>query len=176
MFHDGTKMTGEDIKFTFDRLTQDGAMDGQTSPRKDLVGPREGDRAGRSLHGALRAEGAMADPAGHAPVPGGGQQGVRAEGRRPAASPRRSTARVRSSWSSGARATRSSWSASTTITAARRPSRRSARPASTAWCSRSIPENASRIAALLAGEVDIAAELPASDMKQHRGEPERARS
>ncbi|MBZ6078411.1 ABC transporter substrate-binding protein [Microvirga puerhi] len=38
-FHDGTPMTADDIVFTFERLTKDDAMGGQTSPRKDLVGP-----------------------------------------------------------------------------------------------------------------------------------------
>jgi peptide/nickel transport system substrate-binding protein len=38
-FHNGDVMTAEDIKFTFDRLIKDGAMGGQTSPRKSLLGP-----------------------------------------------------------------------------------------------------------------------------------------
>jgi peptide/nickel transport system substrate-binding protein len=38
-FHDGSPLTAEDVKFTFDRLTRDGAMEGKTSPRKSLVGP-----------------------------------------------------------------------------------------------------------------------------------------
>jgi peptide/nickel transport system substrate-binding protein len=38
-FHDGSELTAEDVKFTFDRLTKEGAMDGQTSPRQSLVGP-----------------------------------------------------------------------------------------------------------------------------------------
>jgi peptide/nickel transport system substrate-binding protein len=38
-FHDGSPMTSEDVKFTFDRLIQENAMDGQTSPRKGLMGP-----------------------------------------------------------------------------------------------------------------------------------------
>jgi peptide/nickel transport system substrate-binding protein len=38
-FHDGQLMTADDIKFTFDRLIKDGAMGGQTSPRKSLLGP-----------------------------------------------------------------------------------------------------------------------------------------
>ncbi len=38
-FHDGSPMTSEDVKYTFDRLTNDGAVGGQTSPRKSLVGP-----------------------------------------------------------------------------------------------------------------------------------------
>lgn len=38
-FHSGALLTAEDVKFTLDRLTQDNAMNGQTSPRKDLLGP-----------------------------------------------------------------------------------------------------------------------------------------
>lgn len=38
-FHDGTDMTAEDVKFTLDRITVDNAMGGQTSPRKSLLGP-----------------------------------------------------------------------------------------------------------------------------------------
>ncbi|MGB8622312.1 MAG: ABC transporter substrate-binding protein [Paracoccaceae bacterium] len=39
-FHDGTELTAEDVKFTLDRLTQEGGMgDGQTSPRQSLLGP-----------------------------------------------------------------------------------------------------------------------------------------
>ncbi len=38
-FHSGDPLTAEDIKFTFDRLVKDKAMGGETSPRKDLLGP-----------------------------------------------------------------------------------------------------------------------------------------
>jgi len=38
-FHDGSPMTAEDVKYTFDRLTRVGALDGQTSPRAGLLGP-----------------------------------------------------------------------------------------------------------------------------------------
>jgi peptide/nickel transport system substrate-binding protein len=39
-FHDGSDLTAEDVKFTLDRLTVEGAMgDGQTSPRQGLMGP-----------------------------------------------------------------------------------------------------------------------------------------
>ncbi|MCC6306144.1 MAG: ABC transporter substrate-binding protein [Rhodobacteraceae bacterium] len=38
-FHSGDEMTAEDVKFTFDRLTKEGFMGGQTSPRKSLLGP-----------------------------------------------------------------------------------------------------------------------------------------
>jgi len=36
-FHDGSAMTATDIKFTIDRLTKENAMGGQTSPRKSLL-------------------------------------------------------------------------------------------------------------------------------------------
>lgn len=38
-FHSGDEMTAEDVKFTFDRLTREKAMGGQTSPRQGLLGP-----------------------------------------------------------------------------------------------------------------------------------------
>lgn len=40
-FHDGSPLTVADIKYTFDRLTREGAVNGQTSPRKSLLGPLE---------------------------------------------------------------------------------------------------------------------------------------
>jgi peptide/nickel transport system substrate-binding protein len=41
-FHDGSDLTVDDVKFTLDRVTQEGAMgDGQTSPRGSLMGPVE---------------------------------------------------------------------------------------------------------------------------------------
>lgn len=40
-FHDGSELTAEDVKFTYDRLTKTNAMDGKTSPRQSLVGPLE---------------------------------------------------------------------------------------------------------------------------------------
>jgi peptide/nickel transport system substrate-binding protein len=38
-FHNGTPLTAEDVKFTFDRLITEGAIGGKTSPRKGLLGP-----------------------------------------------------------------------------------------------------------------------------------------
>lgn len=38
-FHSGDEMTAEDVKFTFDRLTQKDMLDGKTSPRAGLLGP-----------------------------------------------------------------------------------------------------------------------------------------
>ncbi|WP_108484845.1 ABC transporter substrate-binding protein [Oceaniglobus ichthyenteri] len=38
-FHDGSVMTAADVKFSLDRMIEEGAMDGQTSPRQSLLGP-----------------------------------------------------------------------------------------------------------------------------------------
>lgn len=38
-FHSGDTLTMEDIKFSFDRVLEEGALDGTTSPRKSLAGP-----------------------------------------------------------------------------------------------------------------------------------------
>lgn len=41
-FHDGSDLTVEDVKFTLERLFEEGGMgDGQTSPRQSLLGPME---------------------------------------------------------------------------------------------------------------------------------------
>lgn len=40
-FHDGSDLTANDVKFTFDRIINEGAMAGDTSPRKGLLGPIE---------------------------------------------------------------------------------------------------------------------------------------
>ena len=38
-FHNGDPMTADDVVYTFTRLTAENAMNGQTSPRKSLLGP-----------------------------------------------------------------------------------------------------------------------------------------
>ncbi len=38
-FHNGDEMTAEDVKFTMDRMIQKNGIDGQTSPRGGLLGP-----------------------------------------------------------------------------------------------------------------------------------------
>ena len=38
-WHDGSAVTADDVVFTFTRLMTAGAINGQTSPRKDLLGP-----------------------------------------------------------------------------------------------------------------------------------------
>lgn len=38
-FHNGDPLTADDVKFTFDRILNEGQIDGQSSPRKGLLGP-----------------------------------------------------------------------------------------------------------------------------------------
>jgi peptide/nickel transport system substrate-binding protein len=38
-FHSGAELTAADVVYTFDRVSKDGGMAGQTSPRKSLLGP-----------------------------------------------------------------------------------------------------------------------------------------
>ena len=38
-FHSGDPMTADDVVYTFTRILTDGAIGGQTSPRKSLLGP-----------------------------------------------------------------------------------------------------------------------------------------
>lgn len=40
-FHDGSDLTVEDVVFTFERVLNEGAMGGETSPRQGLLGPME---------------------------------------------------------------------------------------------------------------------------------------
>ena len=40
-FHNGEALTAEDVEFTFNRITKEGGMDGESSPRKGLLGPLE---------------------------------------------------------------------------------------------------------------------------------------
>ena len=38
-FHNGDPLTADDVEFTFMRILTEGAVDGQSSPRKGLLGP-----------------------------------------------------------------------------------------------------------------------------------------
>ncbi len=40
-FHNGEALTAEDVEFTFNRVIKEGGMDGESSPRKGLLGPLE---------------------------------------------------------------------------------------------------------------------------------------
>lgn len=41
-FHNGDDFTSKDVKFTLERVTREGALDGKTSPRKSLLEPLSG--------------------------------------------------------------------------------------------------------------------------------------
>ena len=41
-FHNGDDFTSEDVKFTLERISKEGALDGKTSPRKSLLEPLSG--------------------------------------------------------------------------------------------------------------------------------------
>ncbi len=43
-FHDGKSFTAKDVRFTLNRVIEDGGLDGNTSPRKSLLGPVVGIR------------------------------------------------------------------------------------------------------------------------------------
>jgi len=43
-FHNGDDFTAEDVKFTLERVVEEGVIDGKTSPRKSLLGPLSGVR------------------------------------------------------------------------------------------------------------------------------------
>ena len=40
-FHNGEALTAEDVAYTFNRIMKEGGMDGESSPRKGLLGPLE---------------------------------------------------------------------------------------------------------------------------------------
>lgn len=164
-FHSGAALTAADIKFTFDRLTKDKAMNGQTSPRKSLLGPLSDVEIvdPRTVRFKLSAPWAIL----------------------PAMLPFQEVVSKAHVEKSGDAALATSvdcagpfrlveWRRGDSVIMARDPSyyggSAAIPPVGPAKVDRVIfkiiPENASRVAALLAGEVDIINELPASAIKQ----------
>lgn len=161
-FHSGDPMTIEDVKFSFDRVLNEGALDGKSSPRKGLAGPIEsteivGDDTlliklsapSPTLPASLSSEGGIqivnksfVEEAG----PGG--MATKTDGTGPFALV---------SWTPGDR-----------IVLKRNPDYYGgpAEPGPVGPARldgvtfRTIPDTSTRLAALLAGEVDIAAEIP----------------
>ncbi|WP_201274114.1 ABC transporter substrate-binding protein [Microvirga brassicacearum] len=165
IFHDGSLMTADDIVFTFERLTKDGALGGQTSPRKDLVGPvasitRVDDRTVRFTlkepWPILPAMLPVQEVISKAFAEKVGSQGLatQANGTGPFKLVE--------------------WRKGDTVIMERHDAyyggATDISPVGKACVDRvifrAIPENASRVAALLAGEVDIINELPPYDMKK----------
>ena len=164
-FHSGDALTADDVKFTFDRLVKDGAMGGQTSPRKGLLGPLADtvvvdERTVRMVLSApwpiLPAMLPFQEVVNRRQVERVGQEGMqtRPDGCGPfrLAEWRRGEAVIMERFADY-------YGGSTEIPGA-----------GPAQIDRAIfrvmPENSARIAALLAGEVDIISELPASAMRQ----------
>lgn len=164
-FHDGSLMTADDVVFTFQRLTLEGALDGKTSPRKDLVGPvksitKVDDRTVRFTlkepWPILPAMLPVQEVVSKAFTEKAGPQGLatQANGTGPFKLVE--------------------WRKGDTVIMERHDSYYGGAtdipPVGKACVERVIfrviPENASRVAALLAGEVDIINELPPYDMKK----------
>jgi peptide/nickel transport system substrate-binding protein len=164
-FHSGDALTAEDIKFTFDRLAKPNAMGGQTSPRQGLLGPLEDTVVvdERTVRMVLRqpwpilpAMLPFQEVVNRRHVERVGQEGMqtRPDGCGPyrLAEWRRGEAVIMERFAEY-------YGGSTDIPGAG--------PAQVDRAIfRVIPENSARIAALLAGEVDIVSELPASAMRQ----------
>ncbi|MCU0984648.1 MAG: ABC transporter substrate-binding protein [Acetobacteraceae bacterium] len=164
-FHSGDQLTAADIKFTFDRLVKANAMGGQTSPRKGLLGPLEDtvivdDRTVRMVLESpwpiLPAMLPFQEVVNSRQVARVGQEGMQTKpdgcGPFRLAEWRRGEAVIMERFADY-------YGGSTEIPGA-----------GPAQIDRAIfrvmPENSARIAALLAGEVDIISELPASAMRQ----------
>lgn len=164
-FHSGDPLTAEDIKFTMDRLTRPNAMGGQTSPRRDLVGPLAetvvvDERTVRLVlsqpWALLPAMLPFNEVVNRRQVERVGQEGMqtRPDGCGPfrLVDWRRGEAIILQRFAEY-------YGGSTEIP--------TAGPAQVdRVIFRVLPENSSRVAALLAGEVDIINELPASAMRQ----------
>ncbi|MCS6854506.1 MAG: ABC transporter substrate-binding protein [Elioraea sp.] len=169
-FHSGDMLTAEDVAFTFNRLVRDGAMGGQTSPRKGLLGPMQeavavDERTVRLILGEpwpiLPAMLPFQEVVNRRHVARVGQEGMqtRPDGCGPfrLAEWRRGEAIILERFDGY-------YGGSPDIP-----------PVGPALVDRVIfrilPENAARVAALLAGEVDIINELPPSAMRQVEASP-----
>ncbi|MBR0670465.1 ABC transporter substrate-binding protein [Neoroseomonas soli] len=164
-FHSGDVLTADDIKFTFDRLAKNNAMSGQTSPRKGLLGPLEDtvvvdERTVRMVLGEpwpiLPAMIPFQEVVNRRQLERVGQDGMQT--RPDGCGPFRLT-----EWRRGEAVILERFAeyygGSTEIPVAG--------PAQIDRAIfRIVPENSARIAALLAGELDIISELPASAMRQ----------
>ena len=169
-FHDGSTLTAADVKFTFDRLINEGAMDGQTSPRKSLLGPvKEVQLVDDSTVRFI-----LTDPWPILPAMLPFQEVV-------------SKSFVEKSGPGGLATAEDGtgpfklvdWRKGNSVIMERFDDYYGGspdiKPVGKACVDRVIfkiiPENASRVAALLAGDVDIITELPVHDMKQVAANP-----
>ncbi len=138
-WHDGSEMTAEDVAYSINRYVQEGAMAGQTSPRKDLLGPVTHAEAvdTYTVHVHMSAPWTVFLPhlVHHMVVPKSVGDG----------SWMCPSVRGLSSSSSGCKAATSCWNGLTTITGAR-PGWAAAAPRAERVVFRVIPETATRLA------------------------------
>jgi len=164
-FHSGDVLTAEDVKFSIDRLTRPNAMGGTTSPRRDLLGPIAETVVVDERTVRLR----LSEPWALMPVMIPGQELVN---RRQVARVGQEGMQTRPDGCGPFRLV--DWRRGEAIIMERfaeyyggSPEIPPAGPAQVdRVIFRILPENASRVAALLAGEVDIINELPPSAIRQ----------
>jgi peptide/nickel transport system substrate-binding protein len=164
-FHNGDEFTAEDVKFTFDRMLQKSGIDGQSSPRAGLLGPMKEVQ----VVDKLTVRFLMSTPWAILPAMLPFQEVVskafvQKEGDKAMATKANGTGPFKlAEWRKGDAIIMERFAqyygGSPDIA-----------PVGPAKADRVIfkviPENASRVAALLAGDVEIATELPVHMMKQ----------
>lgn len=164
MFHSGDPMTADDVVYTFTRILTDGAIGGQTSPRKSLLGPTKS---------VLRVDDAtvrflLSDPWPVLPAMLTFQEVVSKSfvekiGAAGMATQENGTGPFKLvQWRRGDSLVLERFSAYFGGAPAIVPA---GKPCIDRVIIKIIPENASRVAALLAGDVDIVNELPAHDIR-----------
>ncbi len=164
-FHSGTPLTATDVKFTFDRLTKESALGGQTSPRKSLLGPL----AGVDVVDARTVRFRLSAPWAILPAMLPFQELVSKD-----FVEKNGDAALATKEDCAGPFKLVEWRRGDAVIMERDPNYYGGAtdipPVGPAKVDRVIfkiiPENASRVAALLAGEVDIVNELPASAIKQ----------
>jgi peptide/nickel transport system substrate-binding protein len=170
MFHSGEHMTADDVAFSFTRLLQAGALDGQTSPRKSLLGPttsvvKISDRVVRFQ---------LSEPWPVLPAMLTFQEVVSK-----ASTEKAGTAGMATTENGTGPFKLVQWRRGDSLVLERFPDYFGGAPAipmaAKACIDRVIikiiPENASRVAALLSGDVDIINELPAHDIRNVEANP-----
>jgi peptide/nickel transport system substrate-binding protein len=169
-FHSGEPITADDVVYTFNRILTDGAVNGQTSPRKGLLGPTQN----VTKTDDMTVRFVLSEPWPVLPAMLTFQEVI-------------SKSFAESAGAAGM-ATRENgsgpfkliqWRRGDSLVLERFPDYFGGSPAiprtGKACIDRVIikiiPENASRVAALLAGDVDIINELPAHDIRNVEANP-----
>lgn len=169
-FHDGATMTADDVVFTFTRLLKAGAIGGKTSPRKGLLGPVT---AVEKVDG-LTVRFILSSPWPVLPAMLTFQEVVNK-----AFTEKMGATGMATAEDGTGPFKLSQWRHGDSLVLERFPGYFGGAPAipvAGKACTdrviiKIIPENASRVAALLAGDVDIINELPAHDIRTVEANP-----